>query len=210
MSEKNLTQRVVEAKKLINVAITGQNQYKKPAISIEDVEEAILGPMTEVGIATYWSCKEIQSINNSLWQGTWQVRLENADNREDCYVGEMIDIGSTPAAAFSFARKAFYKSLFHLTGGNEEGKPRQEQEKPSKTTDKSVSSQPQSLWPEVKTTLDEYAVATGMNVGTIVARIKDKYKIPDASLISDLNAPVQQKILDDLKRGIENAKKVPA
>lgn len=125
---KTLRQRIQEvAGKVQKVEATGRNQLRAEAISIEDVEEAIGPLLADAGIITRWSDESLSSYREptksgemTMWQVRQRVRVESADNPEDGFEDFAEDIGTNPAAAKSFARKAYYKALFHITGADEE------------------------------------------------------------------------------------------
>jgi hypothetical protein len=130
-----------------------QNQYRKPAVGIDDLEEA-LGPLlAEHGIVTEWSYGrppfspddqplrhlEMQGQDGTygLWMAHLRCRLVNADDPADATDwADWWDIGSNPMAATSFARKGFLKAVFHVAAAEDEGQPaRQErQDRPTAPT----------------------------------------------------------------------------
>jgi hypothetical protein len=104
----------------------------KKAVGIEDVEEA-LGPLLALhGVVTEWTSSapperiQLPARDGTfdVWMVRLRVRLINADSPDDRMDwADWADIGSNPIAASSFARKAFYKALFHIAAAEDEGKP---------------------------------------------------------------------------------------
>jgi hypothetical protein len=133
---RNLYQRIsaitAEVGRITATSKTASTAGSKPAVGIDDVEEA-LGPLlASHGVVTEWSSAAApERISLPARDGTfdvWMVRLKvrlvNADTPEDSTDwAEWADIGSNPIAGSSFARKAFYKALFHLAAAEDEGKP---------------------------------------------------------------------------------------
>jgi hypothetical protein len=133
---RNLYQRISAITQAIGpveaTSKTASTAGGKKAIGIDDVEE-VLGPLlAEHGVVTEWSSAAApERISLPARDGTfdvWMVRLKvrlvNADTPEDrTDWAEWADIGSNPIAGSSFARKAFYKALFHLAAAEDEGKP---------------------------------------------------------------------------------------
>jgi hypothetical protein len=110
----NLYQRLATvAKQVGSLAPSGHDQYGKTALSIYDVEEAVRKPLAEAGVITRWSYVSL-TPQDKLWIAHLRVTLTNADDREDWAEDDWIDVGSNPMAATSFARKGYYKALFHL------------------------------------------------------------------------------------------------
>jgi hypothetical protein len=111
---RNLHQRLIAvAKQIGSLAPSGKDQYGKVALSIYDVEEAVRKPLAEAGVITRWSYISLEP-QEKLWIAHLAVCLVNADDPADVQIDEWIDVGSNPMAATSFARKGYYKALFHL------------------------------------------------------------------------------------------------
>ncbi len=103
---------------------TGQNEYKKPALSIGDVEDALRPLFAKHRVVTIWWLSELVHLDARLWRAHLVCRLVNADDPNDSFQEGWQDIGSNPSAAYSFVRKGFYKALFHLAD-DDEGAPRE-------------------------------------------------------------------------------------
>lgn len=99
---------------------TGQNEYKKPALSIGDVEEALRPLFAEHGVLTRWRRKELERIEPRLWRAVLICRMTNTDDHEDRFEEEWEDVGSNPSAAYSFTRKGYYKAVFHLADASDD------------------------------------------------------------------------------------------
>ncbi len=99
---------------------TGQNEYKKPALSIGDVEDALRPLFAKHHVLTFWQRKALEKIGDRLWRAELICRLVNTDDPDDRLIGEWEDVGSNPSAAYSFVRKGFYKALFHLADDDED------------------------------------------------------------------------------------------
>jgi hypothetical protein len=111
---RNLHQRLAAvAKQVGSLAPSGKDQYGKEALSIYDVEEAVRAPLAEAGVITRWSYVSLEP-HEKLWIAHLRVILANTDDPDDSTEDQWIDVGSNPMAATSFARKGYYKALFHL------------------------------------------------------------------------------------------------
>lgn len=118
----NLRQRILAIiKQVEGTKPTGKNAFQNKAYSVEDIENAIRGPLTQHGVIIRWSSANVQPVDQAMWgRGgpLWMhqllVTMENAESPEDCFTDYQTDIGNSPTAAESFAKKAYYKSLFHI------------------------------------------------------------------------------------------------
>jgi Topoisomerase DNA binding C4 zinc finger len=93
---------------------TGKNPFGGEALSIGDVEAAIRPLLVEHGVLTLWSYVSLTQLEKGMWMAHLKVRLQNADDETDCHDDEWIDVGNNPMAATSFARKGYWKALFHI------------------------------------------------------------------------------------------------
>lgn len=121
LAHLNVYQRLALVQSQITVRVTGKNEKEKPAISIQDTERALRDLLVENGIVTVWGFDKRESYvqptrsgQMTMWHVSGNVRVVNADKAEDFFSEPVGDVGTNPSAAMSFARKGFYKSLFHI------------------------------------------------------------------------------------------------
>jgi hypothetical protein len=112
---------VAVAKQVGKIKFEGKNQYGKAALSIYDVENAIREPLAEAGILTRWSSTEAYDLEGTKgWRVVLSVTISDADGGES-FVDTVTDTGSTISGAVSFAKKQYYRGLFHLADEEEDG-----------------------------------------------------------------------------------------
>lgn len=106
------------------VAATSKNQYKAPAVGIDDVEEA-LGPLlAEHGVVTEWGMGSKPERSDDGWMVHLRMRLVNADDKADATEwADWWETGSNVSAACSFGRKGAMKAPFHLAAKEDEERP---------------------------------------------------------------------------------------
>lgn len=126
--KRNLHQRIQAVQGEIGrVPATGKNQFKSPAVSIEDVENELRPHLARYGIITRWTFEEngLQALSDGkLWMVRLLIEVVNADDPTDSWTDRWYDIGTTPLAATSFAVKGYYKRLFHIASAEDESGPR--------------------------------------------------------------------------------------
>ena len=109
---------------------TGENQQKKAAVSVYDVENAIRELFAKEGILTRWSFVSMERYKEPIKAGimtmfslTLRVKFVNALDPSDQFEDEWTDVGNSPAGAASFVRKGYYKALFHLAAEGDDKVP---------------------------------------------------------------------------------------
>jgi hypothetical protein len=104
---------------------SGKNQFGVEAFSIGDVE-SVVGPLlAQYGVTIEPSMNYLEP-QDKLWRVGMDYIVRDADNPEDFFSGQWIDIGGNPAAAVSFATKAYLKRLFHIADYEEDNHPHTE------------------------------------------------------------------------------------
>lgn len=102
---------------------TGTNQFSKPAMSIEDIENAIRPLLARAGVVTRWSLvsdEHFKDGNQTLWKTLLHVTVYRDDDPSDCIDADWADVGTSPTAAHSFTVKGYYRRLFHLADATDE------------------------------------------------------------------------------------------
>jgi hypothetical protein len=109
---------------------TGGDQFRNPAISIEDVENALREALVKHRLVTLSDAlpgsleryeEETKNGKQTLWAQTVLVTFINPDKPEERETVHSIDIGGNPSAAVSFALKRCYKAHFHIGEAEDEG-----------------------------------------------------------------------------------------
>ncbi len=129
---------IMRALAKVGVGVTGKNRFKRPALSIEDVDlllERLMGRYGVVSDYQYASpsegapavrAVELKTRDEDGAYERWEVWVESiirdsrpADQREE-ERRLLFDVGSNPSAAISFALKRHKRELYHL-GAVKEG-----------------------------------------------------------------------------------------
>lgn len=128
---RNLYQRMLAVMEEIGtLKPTGGDQFRNPAISIEDVENALRVALVKHRLVTLSDAlpgsleryeEETKSGKQTLWGQTVLVTFINPDKPEEREAVHSIDIGGNPSAAVSFALKRCYKAHFHIGETEDEG-----------------------------------------------------------------------------------------
>lgn len=121
--------------KVGGVATTGKNRFKRPALSIEDVDLLLERLMGRYGVVsdfewvmdgTYPKMVQLQTRDEDGAYERWEVAIVSIirdDRAPDVREEErrlLFDVGSNPSAAVSFALKRHKRELYHL-GAVKEG-----------------------------------------------------------------------------------------
>ena len=138
---RNLYQKLAAiAGEVGTVKATGKTQYGDPAISIADVEDALRSLFAKHGVVSFYDWNEAPiTIDKGLLQVDLKLSLINADDPTNWREFRLIDWGSTPSAAVSFALKRFFRALFHLADASDEGPQTTEKIQPTDKTKKAAS-----------------------------------------------------------------------
>lgn len=124
MSDQNLAAAVCTVLGSVgSIPMTGRDQFGNRAHSIDDIEEALRPLLAEAGLAILWTQPEPPSVispagSHLLWQVHLRARVIHAASGEAVEL-DWHDVGSSPMAASSFARKGLLKALFHVAGEEE-------------------------------------------------------------------------------------------
>lgn len=125
----NLRQRILAITAEVNeVKATSKDERGKRAIGIADVEDVVADAAVRHGVVFRWSNLTVEPIDEPkrdgstyrLWMERLRITAENADDPDDHFEDEWVDVGTNPMASTSFARKGYYKSLFHITEEGDE------------------------------------------------------------------------------------------
>ncbi len=93
------------------IKATGKSPFsKEPALSIGDVEGALRPLLVKHGVLIRFRKTDLQKVEREWVVGVTAVVSDGTDELLD----DWGDCGSTPAAAYSFARKSYMKALFHI------------------------------------------------------------------------------------------------
>ena len=113
------------------IKATGKSPFsKEPALSIEDVEDAVRPLLVKHGVLIRFKTRNlIRAEKEWVAEVTACVGDTQYESHGETYSGEpgfqddWADCGSTPAAAYSFARKSYLKQLFHIAGEDDSQQP---------------------------------------------------------------------------------------
>lgn len=122
---KNLYQKLAAIGQEVGaIRVTGKTQHGQPAMSIQDVEEALGGLFVKHGIVSGYSWNAPPSLmadpKQTLWLADLTIWIRNADNLEEHREDRTCDVGSSPSAAVSFSLKRYFRALFHLADEDDE------------------------------------------------------------------------------------------
>lgn len=107
------------------IKATGKSPFsKEPALSIEDVEDAVRPLLVKHGVLIRFSTRNLLRADKE-WVAEVTAHVATGIDIPDPaspnwlmagFNDDWADSGSTPAAAYSFARKSYLKQLFHIAG----------------------------------------------------------------------------------------------
>jgi len=119
----------------VGVPISGQNRFRRPALSIEDVDVLLERLMGRYGVVSDYEVvldggwPKLVSLDKSQEEGVYErweiavwsvIRDTRAVEERECERRLLYDVGSNPSAAISFALKRHKRELYHL-GAIKEG-----------------------------------------------------------------------------------------
>ena len=117
---RNLAERILAVTRDVKVTVTGKTAQGQETMSIADVDSALGDACAAHGVLTGdYTFNEIPVLlpdtRPALWQADITNRTSNAANPEEFRDVRLIDVGTSPSAAVSFALKRYYRALFHLS-----------------------------------------------------------------------------------------------
>jgi hypothetical protein len=119
----------------LGVSVSGQNRFKRPALSIEDVDLILERLMGRYGVVSDYEVvvddrfPRVVELKTREEEGVYErwevavtsiVRDTRPENRREVELRTLWDVGSNPSAAISFALKRHKRELYHL-GAVKEG-----------------------------------------------------------------------------------------
>lgn len=105
-----------------SIPMTGKSPFSQdPALSIGDVEGAVRPLLVSEGVLIRCRTRNLVPPHDGVreWVVELTFHVESTSDQDDTFEEEWADCGSTPGAAFSFARKSYLKALFHIADAEE-------------------------------------------------------------------------------------------
>ena len=110
-----LAKRILAIIELVGaVKATGKSPFSgDPAQSIGDVEDALRPLLVHHGVVIRFKERQLTKADRE-WVAEVTACVDAVDLPGEGWYDDWADSGSTPAAAYSFARKSYMKALFHI------------------------------------------------------------------------------------------------